>query len=70
MSFTDGLADLQNEKGELFEDKGIEDFTNKNGHKSASEFNEALLKRIDDYRGEASFTDDIAVITCKLSKFF
>ena len=69
MSFTDGLADLKNENGNFFEDKGIESFAIKNGHKSAKEFNDALLTEIDQYRGEEDYPDDIAVITCKIKKF-
>jgi len=69
MSFTDGLADLKDEKGDLFEDKGIESFALKNGEKTAQAFNDELLKAIDRYRGEEEYPDDIAVITCKVKKF-
>ncbi len=69
MSFTDGLADLRDDKGNLFEDKGIESFALTHGEKSAQAFNDELLKAIDRYRGEEEYPDDIAVITCKIRKF-
>lgn len=69
MSFTDGLADLKNDNGHFFEDKGIESFAITHGDNSASEFNAELLKTIDNYKGEEDYPDDIAVITCKIKKF-
>ncbi len=66
MSFTDGLADLRNEKGELFEDKGIESFVLANGSLDAETFNDELLMAIEDYKGSEEFPDDIAVLTCKI----
>lgn len=69
MCFTDGLADLTNEKGEFFEDEGIENFTKANGNLSAIKFNKELMEAIDTYRGDIEYPDDIAVITCKVKKF-
>ena len=69
MCFTDGLADLTNDAGEFFEDKGIESFAMANGKSTAEAFNDELLKTIDDYKGETAYPDDIAVITCKVKKF-
>ncbi len=66
MSFTDGLADLKNERDEYFEDKGIEGFVSKFGHLDAQTFNDELMKEIEEYKGSEDFTDDIAVLTCKV----
>lgn len=66
MSFTDGLADLKNEKDEFYEDKGIEAFVYKHGNKDAQTFNDELMKEIEEYKGSEDFTDDIAVLTCKV----
>ena len=66
MCFTDGLADLKNEKDEFFEDKGIESFVKKHGKYDAATFNDELLMEIEDYKGSEDFTDDIAVLTCKI----
>ncbi len=66
MSFTDGLADLKNEKDEYFEDRGIESFVSRYGHLDAASFNKELLAEIEEYKGSEDFTDDIAVLTCKI----
>lgn len=66
MCFTDGLADLKNEKDEFYEDKGIESFVMKHGKHDAATFNDELLMEIEDYKGSEDFTDDIAVLTCKI----
>ncbi|MEL6123102.1 MAG: PP2C family protein-serine/threonine phosphatase [Bacteroidota bacterium] len=69
MCFTDGLADLTNEEGQFYEDEMIERFVAKNGQRNAIEFNDSLLREIDDYRGDQVYPDDIAVITCKVKSF-
>jgi len=69
MCFTDGLADLKDKDGNLFEDKGIESFAAQHGHLGAKEFNDKLLVAIDLYREEEEYPDDIAVITCKIKDF-
>jgi sigma-B regulation protein RsbU (phosphoserine phosphatase) len=66
MSFTDGLADLQNEKGEYFEDQKIEAFIKKHSKLSAEDFNAQLLLEIDNFKGQQAYPDDIAVLTCKI----
>ena len=66
LAFTDGLADLQNVKGEYFEDQKIADFLTKYGDLGALDFNKALLGEIDNFKGDQSFADDIAILTCKI----
>ena len=66
LSFTDGLADLRNEKGEYFEDSKIEAFVQNNSQLSAEAFNKQLLTEIDNFKGEQAYPDDIAVLTCKI----
>ncbi len=69
MCFTDGLPDLKNKNQEYFADESIEAFVLENGNLGVEAFNNALMKKIDDYRGEEEITDDIAVITCKVHSF-
>lgn len=66
MCFTDGLPDLKNTEGQYFEDKQIEDLVLQNGQLNADSFNQELLNEIEKFRGEESFPDDIAVLTCKI----
>ncbi len=66
LSFTDGLADLRNEKEEYFEDDRIERFVKENHTLDVDTFNEKLLEEIDTFKGEEAYPDDIAIITCKV----
>ena len=65
LTFTDGLTDLRNADGEYFEDEQIENVLAQNGCDTAKEFNNRLLNAMNTFRGENSFSDDIAVLTCK-----
>ncbi|NNF34937.1 MAG: SpoIIE family protein phosphatase [Saprospiraceae bacterium] len=66
LSFTDGLADLRNEEGDFFEDKKIENFVLNNSNKTPVEFNEELMSEINIFKGDQEYSDDIAVLTCKV----
>jgi len=66
LAFTDGLAELRDKNGEFFEADKISDFVNKNANKSAKEFNDCLLTEINNFKGEQEYSDDIAIITCKI----
>ncbi|MEL6987464.1 MAG: SpoIIE family protein phosphatase [Bacteroidota bacterium] len=66
MAFTDGLIDLQNDNGEYFDESNIGPFMKLNNTKGAEDFNNSLLIRLDEFKQQQDFPDDIAVITCKL----
>lgn len=68
-SFTDGLIDLMDENGTYFEDKRIEEFVKANGKLSAETFNSELVNEIESFSGKQSYTDDIAILTCKIVRF-
>ena len=67
LTFTDGLTDLQNIKGNYFDEEpfarifegGISELTVK-------EFNQKLMGEITSFSRGNPFPDDIAVLTCKL----
>ena len=67
-SFTDGLIDLKDEEGVYFEDDRIENFVVENGDMEAEAFNSKLVKEIEQFKGTQSYTDDIAILTCKIKK--
>jgi len=67
LSFTDGLADLRNLKGEFFEDDRIEGFLRKNTELNVHDFNDKLLKEIDSFKEDTEYVDDIAIMTCKIN---
>ncbi len=66
LSFTDGLADLKNDKEEYFEDQRIEEFVQKNKGLSVEDFNKKLMTEIETFKGEREYPDDIAILTCKI----
>jgi len=66
LSFTDGLAELQDFNGDYFDDDKIETFVKKYQDLSPDEMNEKLLNEIDSFRDGKEFSDDIAILTCKI----
>ena len=66
LSFTDGLAELQDENGFYFDDEKIESFVKTNESDSPDDFNDKLLIEIDRFRGGKEYSDDIAILTCKI----
>lgn len=65
-TFTDGLADLRNEDGDYFEDSRIEDFVRRHHVESPVIFNQRLIEEVDNFRGDFTYVDDIAILTCKI----
>ena len=66
LTFTDGLTELKNEKGDFLQDVQIENFVCENNHLHIEEFNEKLLNEIDTFNGSKDFNDDIAILSCKI----
>lgn len=65
LSFTDGLSDLRNEKGTFLTEEFIEDLVTTHHKLPAAVFNELLLQRIETFRGDAAYPDDLTVLTAK-----
>ncbi|GAB4384510.1 MAG: hypothetical protein Kow0075_16530 [Salibacteraceae bacterium] len=63
--YTDGLSELENEKGELFDDKQIEAILRSNPDMDMEEFNRLVFQALDRHRGSLDFQDDIALISCR-----
>lgn len=66
LTFTDGLTELKNERGEYLPDERIEAFVCQHKNSSVNEFNDLLLKEIDKFKGSKNYADDIAILTCKI----
>jgi sigma-B regulation protein RsbU (phosphoserine phosphatase) len=66
LSFTDGLAELQDQNGKYFDDDKIESFVKAHHQGTPDEFNDELLSEIDRFRGKKEYSDDIAILTCKV----
>lgn len=64
--FTDGLVDIQNEKGEYFEEEKLKEFIIQNKDKSLAEFNNKLIETVEAFKGDKEYVDDIALLTTKV----
>ncbi len=67
MAYTDGLTELENSDGEFFDEDHLWAFGFTYHDLTAEKFNQMLLSRLDNFRGDIAYKDDIAVITCKLT---
>ncbi|MEO1436473.1 MAG: PP2C family protein-serine/threonine phosphatase [Bacteroidota bacterium] len=66
MTYTDGLTDIRNPEGNFFETDALYEFVKKYHLLNAKGFNKKLLEQIKEFKREADFPDDVAVLTCKL----
>lgn len=66
LTFTDGLTELKNIKGEFLEDIRIEKFVCENKDMPIEKFNNKLLKEIDLFNASDEYNDDIAILSCKI----
>ncbi len=66
LTYTDGLTDVQDEKGNFFNEAIIQQFMMENEKLSTTDFNEKLTKYIDEFKGTAIYPDDLTVLTCKI----
>lgn len=66
LTFTDGLTELKNNNGEFFDDDKIIGFVCDNKDLNVAQFNENLLNEIDKFKETEDYTDDIAILTCKI----
>ena len=65
LCYTDGLSDLRNENDVFLTDQYIEELVTKHHKLPAAVFNELLQQRIEEFRGEAAYPDDLTVLTAK-----
>ena len=66
LSFTDGLTELRNEAGVMLTEETLHGFMRQYWKLQSAEFNQELLKFINQFKGSAHYQDDFTVLTCKL----
>ncbi len=66
LTYTDGLTDLQNPAGETFDEEILYDFCRRKHTRSAKSFNNALVAKLNDFRQNTEYPDDLTVLTCKI----
>ncbi|MEZ4987875.1 MAG: SpoIIE family protein phosphatase [Saprospiraceae bacterium] len=65
LTYTDGLIDLRNSKGDYFDEDMLKVFVQQNHTLSAQAFNDALHNRLNDFKEEEAYPDDFTVLTAK-----
>ena len=66
VAYTDGLTDLKNADEEYFEEAKLVEFLEENQYLSPKTLNKKLVQKINRFRGDQDFPDDISVLTCKI----
>lgn len=66
VTYTDGLTDLQSPAGEFFDEKILYDFARKQYGRSANDFNQVLLAKLEDFRGTTNYPDDLTILSCRI----
>lgn len=65
VNYTDGLIDLQNNNGELFEMERLTDFSIENRELEPAIFNEKLVAYIKEFKQETPYVDDVSLLTAR-----
>jgi phosphoserine phosphatase RsbU/P len=66
INYTDGLTDLENSEGYNFTVQKLKDFIRENQHHSMAVFNDQLLKKIMEFKGQMQFIDDVSILSCRI----
>lgn len=66
VTYTDGLTDLQSAAGESFEEEILYQFARRQHRRSAKSFNNNLLAKLEDFRQNNEFPDDLTILTCRM----
>ena len=66
--FTDGVTDVRDHEGSFFDEEQLGAFTLKHIELLPDEFNEKLMQKIDAFKGNEDFPDDVTVLTCRFFK--
>ena len=64
-TYTDGLSEMENQKGIPFGDEGLNDFASKNSHLSSENFVKQLYNELTIYNEQNGFNDDVSVLVGK-----
>ncbi|MDH3708584.1 MAG: PP2C family protein-serine/threonine phosphatase [Cyclobacteriaceae bacterium] len=65
-SYTDGLTETFSETDEPFELDRVKEILYSHHQESLEKINGVLLKRLNEFRGKNTYTDDITILSCKV----
>ncbi len=64
--FTDGVTELNNPQGEQFGDERLLEFLKANRHTHLIDLHESLIQKLDDFRQNVPYNDDITLLSCRI----
>ena len=64
--FTDGVVELENENNEQYETDRLTKVIKSFYPLSMEDLNEIIFKKLDEWRGEKSYVDDTAILSCRI----
>jgi sigma-B regulation protein RsbU (phosphoserine phosphatase) len=67
LCYTDGLVELENNKGEDFGMKRLQDIAMRNGEMAPKPFIASIIDEVEEFKDEMPYVDDIALFACKIS---
>ncbi len=63
--YTDGIIDLENKFGEVFNMEWVETVIQDTQFKTSEEMSSEIMLTLEEHRGEMPYVDDIALLTCR-----
>jgi len=63
--YTDGVVELENEKGEEFGTEALKKLILENRDLSMQELNDVIIEKLAKYKGNQPYIDDIALFSCR-----
>ncbi|MEZ4721293.1 MAG: PP2C family protein-serine/threonine phosphatase [Flavobacteriales bacterium] len=63
--YTDGLDELENDRGDVFDRDSLKNAVESFSYKDMFELNEKIMLALNNHRGRLDFHDDIALISCR-----
>ena len=63
--YTDGLIEIENEQGEMYDLNSLQETLQASSLKSPSKIAKHVLKEADSFRGEQPYPDDLSLLVCK-----
>lgn len=64
--YTDGVVEVENEKGREFGIEALMTLIRQNPKLSMKEMNDLIIAKIDEHKGQLPYVDDIALLSCRM----
>ncbi len=65
-SYTDGVTETENEKGEEFGMERLKEYFSENGQQDLRKIHQDIIIALDNFKGRKGYRDDITMLSCKV----